>query len=389
MGRRPPLRVLLVRHPEDGDVVSFEDAIVGAFQGGKEAGAYVASGEDLDIQLEVFSGRPPDDAPAFLERFCHTLTVVLVDTELLRSGGDNLFEWLAECFDHGVHSDGRHVMLVVSLEERQAEEFQRRGRLDRCQVAPAHEFGERAIRPGMVALRAVHEARLLLSHGLGRTNQLRLFISHAKLDGLPLAHALRHHIRDIHWLTAFYDADDLPPGCDWRRELEKGVGESLIVILRTEIYDTRYWCQQEVRWSDEYATPAVLFEARTGLHHPAGDLPFDRIPTVRIPDGNLMRILHLALREGLKFLLFVRRVEEMKLAGELPGGASLHAFSYQPSMAALLRACRIVVKQPAPRYLLYPDPVLGTGSYEAARALVHMEAPGVILATPQTLSAIP
>lgn len=78
-------------------------------------------------------------------------------------------------------------------------------------------------------------------------------------------------------------------------------------MLRTEVYEGRYWCKQEVLWADEYATPAVLVEARTGLDHPAGGLPFDRVPSVRIPDGNLLRILFLALREGLRFLLFMRR----------------------------------------------------------------------------------
>ena len=69
-------------------------------------------------------------------------------------------------------------------------------------------------------------------------------------------------------------------------------------------YNSHHWCQQEVLWADEYATPAVLVEARTNLNHPAGTLPFDRVPTVRIPDGNLLRILFLALREGLRFLYF-------------------------------------------------------------------------------------
>jgi hypothetical protein len=51
----------------------------------------------------------------------------------------------------------------------------------------------------------------------------------------------------------------------------------------------------------------LLVDARTSLNHPAGTLPLDRVPSVRIPDGNLVRILFLALREGLRFLLFMRR----------------------------------------------------------------------------------
>src|SRR5258705_12795777 len=103
-------------------------------------------------------------------------------------------------------------------------------------------------------------------------------------------------------------------------------------MLRTDEYDNRHWCQQEVLWADEYATPAVLVDARTGLNHPAGVLRFDRVPTVRIPDGNLVRILFLALREGLRFLHFIRRVERMKQRGRLPSPVELRVFSFHPSI---------------------------------------------------------
>lgn len=48
---------------------------------------------------------------------------------------------------------------------------------------------------------------------------LKLFIGHAKMDGLPLARALKYQIDELRWLPKFYDADDLPPGCDWQAEL--------------------------------------------------------------------------------------------------------------------------------------------------------------------------
>src|SRR5262249_31999875 len=155
---------------------------------------------------------------------------------------------------------------------------------------------------------------------------------------------------------------------------ERGVGSSLIVILRTEAYDGRPWCQQEVLWADEYATPAVLVDARTSLTHSAGTLPLDRVPSVRIPDGNLTRILLLALREGLRFLLFKRRVEEMKRDGVLSSGIELRVFSFPPSMSALLRACQSIMKskksEKANGLIFYPDPPLRSGHFEAAQALV-------------------
>ena len=250
----------------------------------------------------------------------------------------------------------------------------------------------------MLALRLLHECRILLSGAVPITpptgcppGYLRLFISHAKIDGLPLALALKSQIEGLGWLQKFYDADDLPAGSDWQAELERGVGSSMIVMLRTEVYDSRHWCQQEVLWADEYATPAVLVDARTALQHPAGVLPFDRVPMVRIPDGNLVRILFLALREGVRFLHFMRRVEEMKRNGELSTPVELRVFSFQPSMPALLRACHSLIQSQAPpstpRLILYPDPPLRAGVYEAAQALVGAYTPGARLVTPNTLAS--
>jgi TIR domain-containing protein len=403
-----PLQILLFRDREDVDMLPYEEAIVRALQGGKEAGGYLVSGEDLGIQLRVFSGAPQVEhtapqvkrtAAQTLDSFCHTLTVVLIDHALLKKDDGALWDWLSDCWEHADASNGRHGMLAVPMEERTGEEFcGKREPLETLQLLQVHVLGEKAIRPAMLALRVLHESRILLADALPLTQPpgcppgfLRLFISHAKIDGLPLAQALRYQIKTIGWLQGFYDADDLPAGRNWQKELERGVGSSLIVMLRTEIYDSRHWCQKEVLWADEYATPAVLVEARTELQHSAGSLPLERVPVVRIPDGNLVRVLFFALREGLRFLHFMRRVEEMKRTGDLPDPVELRVFSFSPSMPALLRACQSIMssKAPAetPSLILYPDPTLRAGVYEAALALVEKYSPQTRLVTPNTLAA--
>ena len=363
-----------------------------------EPGGYLATGEDLGIQLEVFQTAPRLPAAQTLDSFCHTLTIVLVDRALVDKGDHSLWDWLEESWVFTNASKGRHAMLAVPLDERIGNVFSaKRSALESLQLLQVHDLGERAIRPAMLSLRLLHECRVLLARALPnasgyKAGHLRIFISHAKMDGLPLAHALKHQIEALQWLQKFYDVDDLPAGCDWQRELESSVGSSLIVMLRTEGYDARPWCQQEVLWADEYATPAVLVDARTGLNYPPGVLPFDRVPTVRIPDGNLVRILFLALREGLRCLHFARRVEQMKHSARLPSPVVLRVFSFAPSMSALLRACRALTDSTeplnTPRLILYPDPTLRAGVYEAAQSLVAMYAPfNTRLVTPNTLAA--
>ncbi|HZC97658.1 MAG TPA: toll/interleukin-1 receptor domain-containing protein [Bradyrhizobium sp.] len=397
MAASAPFQMLLFRHPEDSNVEPFEEQIVRSFKGGKETGGYLATGEDLKIGYKELAGAHPQPAAEVLDAFCHSLVVVLVDRMLLKADAAT-WNWIADCWTHVSASKGRHAMIAFPMEESIGDEFAGKPGLQRLQVQAVQFLGERAIRPTMAALRVLHEVRVLLARGLALPPAagqppgfLRLFISHAKADGLPLAQALKNQIQSISWLKTFYDAEDLPAGSDWLQELENGVGSSLIIMLRTEFYDGRYWCEKEVRWADEYATPAVLVDARTALNHPASALPFGRVPTVRIPDGNLMRVLFGALREGVRFLLFARSVEEMKRVGDLPHPIELRVFCFNPSMNALLRACRALSdpKLPAqnPRMILYPDPPLGTGDNEAAQALVAAYAPQARLVTPQTLAA--
>src|SRR5438094_6046814 len=102
MPSRPPLQLLVFRHTRDLDVLPYEEAIIRAFQGGKEAGGYLATGEDLGVQLEVFSAAPRTGSSAAqtLDSFGHTLTIVLIDRLLLNRGGEPLWGRMAACWRH-------------------------------------------------------------------------------------------------------------------------------------------------------------------------------------------------------------------------------------------------------------------------------------------------
>src|SRR5882724_1633241 len=113
-----PLQILLFRHPDDQDVTRYENGVVRAFQGGKEAAEYLATSEDLGIQLEVFMDTPPTPALDLLDAFCHTLAVVFIDRALLDKTAAPFWDWLVQCWSHVDASDGRHAILAVAMDER-------------------------------------------------------------------------------------------------------------------------------------------------------------------------------------------------------------------------------------------------------------------------------
>jgi hypothetical protein len=193
--------------------------------------------------------------------------------------------------------------------------------LGRYQSLPWYRLGEEAERQDMLALRILNHMVRVLAVAVFDASEwkLRLFLSHAKQDGLYLAQSVRYFIANQGWLEKFYDAEDIEPGRSWEDELRQGVGRSLLLVLRTDAYDRRIWCRQEVRWAEILGIPVVVVDARSGLVYPASNLPFDGAETVRVPDGNLPRILFAIQQTMLQSMLFQRSVRQLRAHAMLPG----------------------------------------------------------------------
>lgn len=181
----------------------------------------------------------------------------------------------------------------------------------------AHIHVESAFRPHILALLALHRARLVLG-ARPAENILKLFISHAKSDGLFLALSLRTLIEGVPEMKKWYDAADIQSGDEWKESIAKAAGSSIFIAVRTDIYDQREWCCREFQAALTAGVPIVVVDALLGTAIRASSLPFSAMPTVRIPDGNIHRVLTAALREHLRLLLLETLVQE-KAAAALPG----------------------------------------------------------------------
>src|SRR5258708_31603004 len=167
---------------------------------------------------------------------------------------------------------------------------------------------------------------------------LSLLMRHAKLDGLPLANSFRHQLEKLYGLEHFYDALHIPPGSNWKRVLRNGVERSVVVALRTNVYEERFWCVQEMDWAEDFGCPIVVVEARTHLVRAREFLPIGGSPCVHVPDGNLIRILQSALREALRVRLFVRQGQALGGIGAIAAGSTLRV--PRTSLATLGLRCQ-------------------------------------------------
>ena len=105
--------------------------------------------------------------------------------------------------------------------------------------------------------------------------------------------------------------------------LRRGVQDSITIILRTDIYVQRFWCLQEAAWAEEFGVPTVVADARQSLTSPREVLPIIDLASVRVPDGNLIRILNSALREAVRLRRFQCSVQLLEQTEALPTGRAL------------------------------------------------------------------
>jgi hypothetical protein len=343
---------------------------------GLDTVAAPSDGEALaeQFELRVFSAAPPDEAGPWLDQTLHSVVVVFVDETIFADAA--LLGWLRAGGEHLRKEPGRHSLIAVPFSDDLKDRWQDEQELGRYQSLPWHNLGEKDERQDKLALRVLNLMVRTLARAVFDTPQwkLRVFLSHAKLDGLYLAQSVRHFIETQPWLDKFYDTEDIAPGSSWEDQLRQGIiGASIVLVLRTDAYDRRFWCRKEFRWAEDFGAPVVVVDARSGLVYPASNLPFDGSPTVRVPDGNLPRILFAVLRTALQSMLFQRSVHQLRALAMLPAETeTIRVVPMVSGISAIAQACDDLRSAPdEPRFVVYPDPPLPAGLLKAAQMLTE------------------
>jgi hypothetical protein len=308
-----PLKVVILTENAGAEQAPIAVAIRRAFHGATASGevseAYFATGEDLGVSVvNADFGGDVAVARQILDTARASALHTLVVAILLDTPKEEFAATLQQLDDEtsSDEADGQLMLMPVVLRENLWG-----GAIQGLNYVA---LGEYALRPVYAAAHALACAWRLAGP---QNEKLNLFISHAKLDGLPLAQSFRYQLGQLDGLKYFYDAVDIPPGSNWRKVLRKGVETSALVALRTNVYEERAWCVQEMDWAEDFGCPIVVVEARTHLVRTREFLPTGGSPCVHVPDGNLVRILQAAMREALRVRLFIRQISALESRGLL------------------------------------------------------------------------
>lgn len=211
---------------------------------------------------------------------------------------------------------------------------------------------------------------------------VRLFISHAKADGLKEAEALQRYVATQTSLKTFFDAHDLPPGFDFQKEITASAAQCALIAVKTDAYASREWCRREVVAAKRYGSPLIVVNAVR--HGEDRSFPYmGNVPTIRWTSAStrcLKAVTDLALAEVLRHAYFKGHLETMsRLAGVRGKRVCLPR---PPELLTLLN-----VASPSngrggrPTTVIYPDPPLGDEEMD----LVTELAPGTVMTTPTQL----
>jgi hypothetical protein len=189
--------------------------------------------------------------------------------------------------------------------------------------------------------------------------KVKVFLSHAKQDGLEIARTVRAHLRDEDRLDDFFDAADVPDGVRFGDFIMASEGSAhALLAIQTDTYGSREWCRMEVLEAKKRRMPIVVLAAvergETRSFPYIGNVPVIRWrgpKTAAAVAGGV-------LREVLRTRYFPRRMESLCRLHGLD--ADRQVLAYPPELLTALAFRSADAAAVSGNLVLYPDPPLGT-----------------------------
>jgi len=365
---RPLLIVHVVWHPlcASAEMIA-EELLATLFEDHRDLTVH-----GLRIPVRLWSGfggelHAPPPAPIRTDDAERTVVVVLVDDEFLAADGwpEHLAE-LASASDQ----DRLHF-LPVALSPHA---LRLSGPAAAYNWVRAYQRMDDT-RQAFVVNSIVHGLLELLT-----ADTLTVFLSHAKLDGEPVAERVGSFLQRSTKVDNWFSRHDIPHGSRWADEIRGAARRNLLLVVRSDAYATRQWCRIEVLEAKAAGSPVVVLDVLES----GEDRSFPYLgngPVVRwSPDPTPAMQEHLLtviLLEALRFEYFPLRVGGLCRLRGVP--QPRYILPRPPELLGLLSVLEARVDDAGS--MIYPDPPLGTEELELVGRLL----PGLVPTTPTAL----
>ena len=90
---------------------------------------------------------------------------------------------------------------------------------------------------------------------------IRIFLSHARNDGVNLVEQFNEYLSTNTALDRFVDVFNIPKGEEFEKAINQGIDGSAFLLLCTDAYSSREWCQHEALYAKYKNRPIILVDA--------------------------------------------------------------------------------------------------------------------------------
>ena len=365
----PVLTVYVVWHPGSTQAADLAKAMFRTFCADPEVPASRGLGIPVRFRTSVSASIVPTPVPFSVA--LHTVVFVLADDLLVadpawRSYADSLAQAALE----GDLVVPVSITAISNLSPTLSQ-------LQAIRLSPGGESEQEVC----VLNDAMHDVCQILDPNAAK---VKVFLSHAKHDGLEITVDVRRHLQEVARLDDFFDTTDIPDGARFAEFIVKCAGSvPALLAVQTDSYASREWCRLEVLEAKRRRVPIVVLSAVEGRE--TRSFPYmGNVPVVRWHGGaTLPAVVAALLGEVLRSRYFPMRVEAIcRSEGLVPRP---EIFTCPPELLTVLafRSEPSAVHGDIVQYL-YPDPPLGTEEIELLRQLDA----GVEPVTPTMLLAL-
>lgn len=214
---------------------------------------------------------------------------------------------------------------------------------------------------------------------------VKLFLSHAKKDGLNATQNFKAFIEKETKLNVFFDTVDVADGYDFEKQFEEQIRNSALVVFHTDEYSAREWCRIEVLIAKRNKCPiVVVHDIKNGEKRAFPYL--GNMPTIAMQANEqqgFYEIVNLTLYQVLNNLFQLELLESIHNGYE-QDGTEFISITSPPELFNYVDILKKKVEVGKRLVILYPEPPLGT---EELRILNEIDA-GIKFITPISLPTL-
>lgn len=189
---------------------------------------------------------------------------------------------------------------------------------------------------------------------------VKLFLSHAKKDGLETTKRFKAFVDTKLKLDVFFDTVDIADGYEFEKQIERNIKDTALVVFHTDEYSSREWCRIEVLVAKRNkCSIVVVHDIKNGEKRAFPYL--GNMPTITIKKDekeSFFEIVNLTLFQVLNNLYQLELLESFHEQFKIKGTE----FIFITSPPELFNYIDIYKKKEGSKHnfiVLYPEPPLG------------------------------